>query len=816
MKSRRGVRWFADLAPDVRLALRTSRGNPGFTCVAVITLALGIGANTAIFSLVTVLLWRDLPVADPSRLVQFSWLYPGDPPLNFFGTQHYERYRDRNHVFSDVFGTAPLRLPSDGPGAEPLTTEWVTANYFQALGLRPALGRLPAAGDAEPGAAPVAIVSWSYWKNRFNLDAAILDTRVSAAGVSAQVVGVAPREFTGLRTGYTTDVWFPASAHPRSREGALWLMARLKDDASIEQARAEMRVLDRPRIEEFGRKDPQWLKVTLDVEPARSGFSTPLHRQFGQPLLAVMAIVGALLLLTCANIGSMLLARAAARRREMAVRAALGASRFRIVRQVLTESLLLSVAGSLFGIVGAYFGAAVLVRIMASGTRLIGPAPSMGVAIDAPVLIFTAGVALLAACLFGSAPAWTAFASMPASTLRGSGGAGAWGSWRLLGNGLVVAQVAVSLVLSSVAGVCAWHLSNLRNRDLGFDRTAVVLATLDTSRAAQSRAQLGPLYKDLLARLASVPGVRSATVSGMTPISGAAGSKFVSVEGFEEHPDARRRVTLNNVAPKYFETYGTRLMAGRDFEFSDEGRPRVAIVNQAMARRYFADRDPLGRRLFLEGDARPYEVVGVVEDAKYSDLRIPAPPTVYQNAFQQDRLPAAFALRTTVAPTEVADDLRRTVHDVVTGASISQLTTLSDQLDASIVPERLLATLSGFFGAVAVLLAAIGLYGLLAFTSARRTHEIGIRIALGATRRDVTQMVLKHALSLVGVGLIAGAPIAVSSKRIAASLLGDLPVESVLPTVIAGAITIAVALLAAYIPARRAAHVEPLIALRTE
>ncbi|MCA1560081.1 MAG: ABC transporter permease [Acidobacteria bacterium] len=768
-RDQRGLPWLADLAQDMRHGFRTMRRNPGFTTVACVTLALGIGANTAIFSLVNVLVWRDLPVRDPGSLVQFTWQYPGDPPLNRFSTQNYEQYRDRNDVFSDLIGTAPVSLDA-GPEAQPLNTEWVTGNFFTALGVRPALGRLLELSDGAPGAAPVAVVSWPYWENRFNLDPRILGTQISVADVPAQVVGVTRQEFSGLLTGYRTDVWIPAAAHPKSRQGGFMLMARLKEGVSLGRAHAQMRVLDRPRIEEFARKDPQWLKVTLEVEPARSGFSTPLHQQFGKPLLVVMAIVGALLLLTCANIGSMLLARAAARQREMAVRVSLGASRFRIVRQVQTESLLLSLAGSLFGVVGAYFGAHVLVRIMTSGTRLIGAPPRTG-------------------------------------QLR---------SGRLFGSGLVVAQVALSLVLLSVAGLYVRHLSNLRNRDVGFDRTSVLLVRLDTGRAPYEREQLAQLYKELLERFESVPGVRSATLSGMTPISGAAGSRFVTIEGFEEAPTARRRVMLNNVAPKYFETFGTSLISGRDFQFPDEGRARAVIVNEAMARHYFADRDPLGRQLLLEGDSRPYEVVGVVADAKYADLRSPVPPTVYLDAFQQNRLPSVFALRTSVPPTAITTDVRRTVQDVLEGVSVTKMATLTEQVDASIVPERLIATLAGFFGGVSVLLAALGLYGLLAYTVARRTNEIGIRIALGASRRDVTQMVLRQALSLVCVGLIIGTPIAIWSRRIAVSVLQSMSAESLLPNVVAAVVTIGVALLAAYLPARRATRVEPLIALRSE
>jgi len=339
---------------------------------------------------------------------------------------------------------------------------------------------------------------------------------------------------------------------------------------------------------------------------------------------------------------------------------------------------------------------------------------------------------------------------------------------------------------------------------------------LDTTRRDFGREPVAQLYKDLLERLEAVPGVRSATLSGMTPISGAAGSRFVSVEGFEEAPTTRRRVMVNEVAPGYFETFGTPLIAGRDFQFADEGRTRVAIVNEAVVRHYFRDRDPLGRQLRLEGDSLPYEVVGVVADAKYADLRIPAPQTVYLHAFQQGRLPSVFSIRTAVPPATVATDVRRIVHDVLKGISVANVTTLTEQIDASIVPERLMATLSGFFGGIGVLLAALGLFGLLAYTVARRTTEIGIRIALGATRRDVTYMVLKHALSLVCVGLAIGAPVAIWIRRIAASMLDGMSAETLWPSVAAVVVTIGVALLAAYVPVRRATRVEPLVALRSE
>lgn len=813
--------WLADLPQDARYGVRSLRRTPVFTTVALVTLALGIGANTAIFSLLNLLVLRDLPVRDPAQLVQFTWQYPGDPPMNMFGRPDYERFRDGSSVFSDLFGTAPFYLFRSAPfrfetrnaaiRMDTLNGEYVTGNFFPALGVRPAIGRLLGPNDDAPGAPAVAVVSWRFWKTRFNLDPAVLETQVVVNGVNAAVVGVTGQAFSGLVTGYTPDVWITGPAFPGTDRMAFMLMARLKDGASIEQARAEMRVLDRPRIEGFAVKDPQWRKVLLDVSSARAGFSTPLHVQFGTLLWVLMAIAGSLLLLACANIGSLLLARGAIRQREMAVRVSLGAGRFRIVRQMLTESLLLATAGGLLGVLGAYVGADLLVRMMISGTWMMGPPPRLDVTIDAPVLIFTTGVTVLAALLFGLAPAWSAFASAPASALRETGAAGQTRSRRLFGNGLVVAQVAMSLVLLTMS-LYIGHLASLRGRSLGFDRTSVLLVNLEKAPVDDQPESRTHLYKELLARFEAIPGVRSAAISALTPISGAAGSEFVQVEGFDEPPQARRRLLYNAVAPGYFQTFGTPLVAGRDFQPADEGRPRVAIVNQAMARYYFADRNPLGRRVLFEGDAEPYEIIGVVADAKYADVRSPAPPAIYLHYFQQTGMAPHFAIRTHVPPTAIAGDVRRLVTDVLRTTPISNITTLAEQVDASIGPERLVAMLSGYFGALGTLLAAIGLYGLLAYSVARRTSEIGIRMALGATRADVTRMVMRNAAWLVCAGLVIGAPLAFWSKRAAASMLENLPADSLSPVLVAIAATLVVASAAAYVPTR----IDPLSALRSE
>jgi predicted permease len=824
---------------DLRFAVRMLLKERWFTAVAVLSLALGIGANTAIFSLINTLMLRPLPVREPQQLVQFMSVYPGDPRMNGFQYLHYERVRDRNTVFSDVIGMAPARLTVSGlrpgagarghEGAEPhgVYAEYVTGNFFSGLGIEPALGRmLRPQDDRIGGDAAVAVLSWSYWNRRFGADAGIVGRQIAVNTVPVTVVGVGPRSFVGIEVGTTPDLWLPTApeamiAQPSQRQsGRLFMamLARLKPGVSIEQATAEMRVLDRARLDDMVRtfNSAGWLEAGIDVEPAAAGTSI-LRERVSRPLFALMAMVAVLLLLACINIASLLLARGAAREREMALRVAIGASRLRLWRQVLAESLLLSGTGGVIGIVVAYVGAASLIRILLSGRPMVGLPEQLTIDVqpDLRVLLFTAGAAVFTGLLFGLVPAWNAFSSAQISTLREGGTVGERRSRRLLGRGLVVVQVALSVVMLSAAGLLVTHLSNLRNLNLGFDRESVLLVTLDANRSGYERLQLSGLYRDLLGRLEAIPGVRAATMSGMTPISGAGGSRFVNVDGVPERFEVRRRVSLNPVAPHYFTTYGTRLITGRDFAFEDAGRPPVAIVNQAMARYYFGAGDPVGRRFTFDDQTRSYEIVGVVADAKYLDLYETPPRTVYLNALQGGSGGTSqFALRTDVPPASAVADVRRAVNQVVPNVSVGKVTTLTEQVDASIVVERLIALLSTAFGAAGALLAAIGLYGLLAFTVSRRTTEIGVRMALGATKGQITSMVLTSAFGLVVAGLAIGAPLAIVSPRFLARLVQSLTVEPPVPLVVAALVMIAVGLAAAYLPARRASRVQPIEALR--
>ncbi|HEV2689265.1 MAG TPA: ABC transporter permease, partial [Bryobacteraceae bacterium] len=808
---------------DLRYALRLMRRSPGFTAVAVLSLALGIGANTAIFSLFYTVTLRTLPVAHPEQLVEFLYKDPGQPRSDGYRSwDEYENIRDHSHVFSALTGMTFDNLASvhvDGGEPETVILEDVLGNYFQVLGLKPAIGRLSGPEDVPAnGEAEVAVVSWSYWNRWFHRDPAILGKRIFVNNAPKTVIGVAPRVYTGPRVGNRTDVWIPY------QKNAVRMLARLNPGVTLRQAEAEVNVLYHSWLEQNAAidKNPRLRQRKAEVEPAGAGLAR-VRDLYGKSLVLLLAVVGLLLLLACINMASMLLARSAGRQREMAVRVALGASRGRLVRQMLTESLLLSGAGTVMGVLLAYFATGVLVRIMASAQ------PHQHVEIevtpDLNLLLFTAGIAVLTGLLFGLAPAWYAFRSAPASHLRQSGRDGDTWLWRLFGKALVSAQVALSIFLVTGAAVFLSHLSRLRNFDLGFRSDHVLMMTLDPTRSGYKREQLAAPYQELLARLESIPGVRSVSISGCTPIQGCgSGVRYVNVAGVVERPEDRRWSAVSFVAPNYFQTLGIPILAGRDFSLRDASRSRVAIVNETMARHYFHDENPIGKHFSVDrntplggwhGDDRPYEIVGVVGNSK-SELRVTPPPAMYFNMFQEGQIFHQFSLRTSVDPASVTGAARQMMRDVLKNVPVTRVKTLSEQVDSAIVPERLLAALSEFFGALGAVLAGIGLYGLLAYTVARRINEIGVRMALGATAGDVGRLVLRDALGMVGAGLVVGVAMVLWSRPVVERLVEDLKLESVAALAWGGGVIVAIALLAAYVPARRAAGVDPMVALRHE
>jgi putative ABC transport system permease protein len=809
---------------DLRYALRTLRGSPVFTAVAILSLALGIGANTAIFTLIDTLMFRQLPVREPGRLVEMLHKLRGepDPRGNGFSLSAWHYMRDRNHVFSDLLAGAdsPLQVRADNIPVEPASGQFVAGNFFPGLGLKAAAGRLLGPQDDLPGAgSAVAVIAWDWWQGKFHADPAVPGQQLVVNDVPVTIVGVAPRGFFGWETGSTHDVWLPLSlepviAHrpPGRSAPQVQLVGRLKPGVTPAQALSEMAVLDRRILEESAKTvdNPYLHKVMLEMEPAGAGLSR-LRDKYARPLWLLMCVVALLLLIACTNVASLLLARAAARQREMAIRVALGAGGFRLVRQVLTESLLLALAGGIAGMGVAYGGTAALVRTIASGRDRI----EIHVQPDARVLFFTLTVALLAGLLFGLAPALRALASTPAAFLRAAGHSPDTRFGRLFGQTLVSAQVALSLVLLSAASLFIAHLANLRRLDTGFQRENILLVTLDASHSSYARDQLSLPYRELLRRFEALPGVASATLSAVTPISGAGAARAATVEGYRAQPGEVRYLQENWVAPQYFRTFGIPLLAGRDFTPRDDGR-HVAIVDQTTARYYFPHRGPLGMHVTFDGDDIPYEIIGFVRNAKYRDLLEPPWRTIYLNAFEQNRPGSQFALRTNTDPDSVIPAVRRTVRDVLKTVPIVKVTTLSRQIDASLVTERLIALLSGLFGALGALLAALGLYGLLAYTVTRRTGEIGIRRALGATQSSIVRLVLRGALAMVCAGILAGAPVVFWGRRVAVSAVEGLPPGSLPPLFLSASTLLAIALLAAWAPARRAARVDPMEALRYE
>jgi putative ABC transport system permease protein len=805
---------------DVRYALWLMRRSPGFTAVAVLSLALGIGANTAIYSLFYTIMVRQLPVAHPEQLVEFLLKDPGQPRQGaYLGWDKYEHFRDHNHVFSALTGTSFDNLASvhiDGFEPENLILEDVPGNYFTVLGLKPAVGRLIGPDDVPvSGGGDVVVVSWWYWNTRFHHDGSVLGKRIWYDDAPKTIIGVAPRTYKGPRVGSRTDIWMPVEKHN------LTILARLKPGVSHRQAQAEVNVLYLSWLEQNAarKNDPKIRQTQVELEPAGAGLAH-VRDQYGKPLVLVMAVSGLLLLLACTNMASMLLARSAGRQRELAVRVAMGAGRGRLVRQMFTESLFLSGFGALTGVVMAYLLTGALVRIMASSRAF--EHIEIEVEPDLNLLLFTAGVAVLTGLLFGLAPAWYAFRAAPASALRQTGRGGDTWFWRLFGKGLVTAQVALSIFLVTAAAAFLKHLNWLRNFDLGFRSDHVLLVTLDLTRSGYKPEQLARLYQELLARMETIPQVQSASISGCTPLQGCgSGSRYLIAEGHADPREDRLRTAVAFVAPQYFATLGIPLISGRDFAFLDAGRPRVAIVNRTMARHYFPGMNPIGKRVAIDrgptsggwfGDDQPYEIVGLVGDAKAVELRDAPYPTMYFNMFQENQLLNQFELRTTVDPESVAG----TVRDVLKTVPVTGVTTLADQVDSNIVPERLVATLSQFFGCLGAALAGIGLYGLLAYTVARRTNEIGIRMALGATRGRINRLVLGDALGMVCIGLVAGASLVLWSRPLAAGLLDGLKLQSVVPLAIGGGAIVAVAVAASYLPARRAAQVDPMVALQHE
>jgi predicted permease len=824
-----------EMLQDLRYGLRMLVKSPGFTIVAVLSLALGIGATTAIFSLLDALLLRPLPIQQPGQVVVVGTAAPGLPATGFslFSYPVFREFREKTDVFSGMFARSRLTMSMSGSGeTDRVLGELVSGNFFDVLGVGPHLGRLfTEADDQTPGAHPVAVISYNFWERRFGADAQIVGQTIHLNGYPFTVIGVAAKGFHGVQVGDAPDVRIPFMMNGQVRPGGsrvfenrgdmgLSVMARLKPGVSIEQAEGPadtvfkaVREPDLRRIRGDSPDDRIFQKLRIHLSSAKTGASS-LSRQFEQPLTVLMCLVSVVLLIACLNVANLLLARGATRQKEIAVRLALGAARSRLVRQLLTEGLVLSVLVGALGLFLARWGTDVLLGFLPHGQgRNV-----LEVELDLRVLGFTLAVTLLAGLLFGLAPALHATRPnlIPAlkndSVLLGDG-RHRWELRRLL----VIMQVALSLVLLVGAGLFVRSLRNLRAVDDGYNVNQVVSLALDPAQTGYKIDQLRSFYAQLSERVAALPGVESNTFTRHVPISGGYSRYGITVPGYEPRPDEEMAVLQNLIAPQFFETFGTPLLMGRDFNSQDTPEaPKVIIVNDGLARYFFGSDNPLGRRITLE-NYKDLEIVGVVADAKYRNLKEAAPKTAYIPYSQYDTLgQRQLCVRTAGDASTLIGAIRQEVRSLDPNLPVFDVKTFAEQINQSVSRERLVALLSSFFGLFALMLASVGLYGVMAYSVTRRTREIGIRMALGARSGNVLWLVLRETLLLMVLGIAIGLPAALAATKLAEGLLFGLTATDPLTIALATFAMIAIAVLAGYLPARRAARVDPMVALRYE
>ncbi|HWO01615.1 MAG TPA: ABC transporter permease [Blastocatellia bacterium] len=815
-----------NLFKDVRYGVRVLLKSPGFTIVAVLSLALGIGANTAVFSLVSSFLFAPLPVQDPGRLVAISTSdtkNPGPLPTSHL---NYVDYREKNDVFSDVLAYSFTQVNYSGGSGESkqLFALVVSGNYFDVLGVKAGLGRtfIPDE-DQTPDTHPVVVVSYAAWHRDFGGDPALVGKTISLNRTDFDVIGIAPKDFTGTDIGGGPDLWVPMMMHQKvqsvipwynQRRGLFLLMiGRLKPGVSVEQAQSSMSALG-SQLEQEYRADNEGRNVklvpllTARTDPGGDGEVLKISGS----LMGVALIV---LLIACANVTNLLLARATRRRREIAIRLAIGASRGRLIRQLMTESLVLSGIGGVAGFLFAYWSKGLLQAFLPFGG---GPNDSAA-GLDPRVLVFAIVVSAISGVLFGLAPALQASKPDLVPTLKGE--ITATGSTRgfvvLLRNSLVIGQVALSLFALITAGLFVRSLQMAQAVNPGFNTENVLLMAFDLGREGYSEAQGRNFHRQIVERLGALPGVQAITIARDRPFGGGF-QRSVFIEGQEPAPGGRGvLVQTNNIGLKFFEAMQIPMLKGRDFKELDSATsPKALIINEAMAERFWPDADPMGKRLKLFGDQDYREVVGVVRDTKYNSLTERRRPFMYIPMLQEYAGQFNLHIRTSSDPKTLVAAVRENVQSLDPGLTALNIQTLTERIDNSLGGERRQATTLGTFGVIALVLAAVGLYGVMAYTVAQRTREIGIRMALGAQRKHVLGLVLKRGLMLVSVGVVLGLGGAFALTRLLASLLFG--VSALDPIAFAGtsALLIAVALLASYIPARRATKVDPLIALRYE
>ena len=807
---------------DFRFAIRMLLKNPGFTVVAVLTLALGIGANTALFSLIHPLLLKSLPVKDPSSLLLLEVQQPKQRfPL--FTHPVYLDLRGRSEIFRDVI--AFMTRPVGGVvqrSAERLQVEVVSGNYFQALGVQPVLGRLFTEHDDQtPGAHPIAVLSYHYWQRRFGGNPDVIGEVIALSGHPFTIVGVSQSQFFGLRVGESPDVRVPLMMEAQTKTAPTWLydgeirwlrlMAYLKPGVTRAEAQSAVAVFFQQA--QSSSSKPQRDSEQLFLEPGNRGASS-LRSQFGASLWVIFVLVGIVLLMACGNVANLLLARATARTREVAVRLALGAGQVRLLRQFLTENLLLFAVGGVLGLIFAPWVASLLVGLLPRSDV----SRHLETSINPEILIFTAAISLFTGLLFGLAPAWRSTRVALVEGLKANP-CGFGGPHRERWDyALVSVQVALSLVVLVAAGLFVRTLWNLHHVDAGFSRPQLLLASIDPSSKGWRGKQIFQFYEQLLDRVEALAGVRSAGLARIRLLTGVGVSDPLTIHGYQPQPGENMHVLLNAVSPKYFGTLGIPFQAGRDFEKTDDPDSLgVAIINEMAARRFFPGEDPIGKTIQV-GNPVDLRIVGLVQDSKYGDLRDRIESTVYVSALQRPDAAwrSTLYLRFSGSTASLLASLQSTVNSLAPDLPLFAVRTMDAEVDNLLARERMLAWLSASFGLVALVLAAIGVYGVLAYAVSRSTREIGIRMALGAQRRAVLGLVLGRGLKLVGAGTVLGLMGAMASTRLLRSLLFDVGPADPLTFVAVPLLLAFVTLLACWLPSRRAAKVDPMVALRYE